>query len=301
MKHIFLVALIAIGLAVPAASHAIPYDTPVVASEVQGHAKVVTYVVAGSSGAPAGFTIQWMRFDDYLANSGQWPGTPGAMMAEASFEGIPTLNTWGGALTSFAIEPNSVAAVEIGDLYDETGVVASSTAELTESTPYIFRARANGDAGGELSNWSNNFIIDTTPNVNCTLTQGFWKNHPGVWPVASLMLGSNNYTQAQLLAILNEPAAGNGLLILAHQLIATELNVAQGADATDVASAIADAHTLIGGLLIPPVGAGYLDPSIASPVAQALDDYNNGITGPGHCDSVSLEESSWADVKASYR
>src|SRR5688572_26918437 len=55
---------------------------------------------------------------------------------------------------------------------------------------------------------------------DCTLTQGFWKNHAEDWPVASLMLGANTYTSVELMAILDEPVAGNGLIALAHQLIA---------------------------------------------------------------------------------
>jgi hypothetical protein len=35
----------------------------------------------------------------------------------------------------------------------------------------------------------------------CTLTQGFWKNHPNSWPVGSLSLGTTSYTEAQLISI----------------------------------------------------------------------------------------------------
>jgi hypothetical protein len=36
------------------------------------------------------------------------------------------------------------------------------------------------------------------------------------------------------MAILDNPARGNGLMILAHQLIAAKLNIANGADASEV-------------------------------------------------------------------
>src|SRR5438067_658662 len=42
----------------------------------------------------------------------------------------------------------------------------------------------------------------------CPLGQGFWKNHPGAWPVTSLTLGSQTYMQAQLLTILTTPIRG---------------------------------------------------------------------------------------------
>jgi hypothetical protein len=124
-----------------------------------------------------------------------------------------------------------------------------------------------------------------TAGSDCTLTQGYWKNHASAWPVASVELGSVSYTEAQALAILDQPVAGNGLIALAHQLIATKLNVASGSTNT-VATSIADADTLIGALVVPPVGSGYLASSQTSSLTGTLDDYNMGTTGPGHCDGT---------------
>jgi hypothetical protein len=60
----------------------------------------------------------------------------------------------------------------------------------------------------------------------CPLTQGFWKNHT---IPTGLTLGGQLYTPAQLLTILQTPpAGGNAALILAHQLIAADLNIATG-------------------------------------------------------------------------
>jgi hypothetical protein len=288
-------------------------DSPTLFSDVQGHAKIVTLVVDGPSGAPAGFTVQWMRFSDFLAHDGSFYDSPSALMGEARFWGTPTVNTWDGTLTSFVLGPSGVAAVEIGDLYDETGVTKSAAAdlELERNTPYIFRARADADGVSEASVWSNNFTIASRLNVNCTYTQGYWRTHgpaacvtgnnQNQWPVDNLMLGSVIYSDTDLCSILQTPAAGNGLLILAHQLITTLLNIARGADDTDVAAAVASAQTLIDGLVIPPVGGGYLDPAVASPVAQIFDDYNNGVIGPGHCGPTALDAVSWSKVKSKYR
>ena len=46
-------------------------------------------------------------------------------------------------------------------------------------------------------------------------------------------------------------------------------------------SGIADA--LIGGLVVPPVGAGSLANATTSALTNTLSDYNEGKTGPGHC------------------
>jgi hypothetical protein len=83
--------------------------------------------------------------------------------------------------------------------------------------------------------------------------------------------------------IFNKPAAGNGLIALAHQLMAAKLNIANGADGSAVATDIANADALIGSLVVPPVGSGFLAPSATSTLITALTNYNEGATGPGHC------------------
>jgi cysteine-rich repeat protein len=133
-----------------------------------------------------------------------------------------------------------------------------------------------------------------TEQGDCTLTQGYWKNHPTEWPVTSLALGNRTYSEAEALQVLGTPVSGNGLLSLAHQLIAAKLNVASGASDT-AGTAIAQADAMIGNLVLPPIGAGYLAPSTTAPLAQALDDYNTGKTGPGHCGDVGKPECTCGD------
>ena len=140
-------------------------------------------------------------------------------------------------------------------------------------------AKGNNSASASIS-----VACEQPPDEGCTFTQGFWKNHPEVWPVSSLLLGSVTYTNAQLGDIFDEPVAGNGLISLSHQLIAAKLNVASGADPTSVSQAIADADALIGGLVVPPVGSGFLAPGDTSFLNDALTAFNEGATGPGHCE-----------------
>lgn len=118
----------------------------------------------------------------------------------------------------------------------------------------------------------------------CTYTQGYWKNHEEAWPVDNLTLGSENYIISELLQILDEPVQGNGLVSLAHQLIAAKLNIANGADPTPIADAVASSDALIGALIIPPIGAGYLSPANTSNLVTLLDAYNNGLLGVPHCE-----------------
>jgi Ice-binding-like len=136
------------------------------------------------------------------------------------------------------------------------------------------------------------------PAEGCTYGQGYWKTHTPLvcstdplsplciqWPAANLTLGTvNSYDVPQLVSIFTTPPAGNGLISLAHQLIAAKLNIAHGSDGTAVAQAIIDADNLIGSLVIPPVGSGSLASGATSALVATLSAYNEGATGPGHCE-----------------
>lgn len=119
----------------------------------------------------------------------------------------------------------------------------------------------------------------------CPLTQGFWKNHPAAWPVSSLTLGGQTYTQPQLLTILNTATTGDASLILARQLIAALLNIANGSNPAQISSIITTADTLLIGCNLN-LGPG-CSVSPASTAGQAmvaaasvLDTYNNGQFTP---------------------
>ncbi len=77
----------------------------------------------------------------------------------------------------------------------------------------------------------------------CPLPQGFWKTNAGLWPVTSLALGGRTYSEAQLIGFLNTPPTGNAASILADQLIATKLSVANGSDPAPISSTVAAADS----------------------------------------------------------
>lgn len=121
------------------------------------------------------------------------------------------------------------------------------------------------------------------PTSGCTYTIGGYKNKFKNL-VVQLTLGTQTYSPAQLLLILNQSVQGNGLVSLAHQLIAAKLNIYYGAVASqDVLNAIAAADALIGGLAIPPIGNGYLLPATTGATISTLDAFNNGLLGAPHC------------------
>ncbi len=165
---------------------------------------------------------------------------------------------------------------------------------------FIFTVAIAGTLGGALggalrgpAGTSLAFAGDPSqqPPLGCTLTQGFWKNHePEVLALVpgSMNLGSTAYTAAELDSILGQAVAGNALLILAHQLIAAQLNDLNGADVSGIAADLANANSLIGSLVVPPIGAGSVDPSSVLgqqmvTVAATLDNFNNGNTSVPHC------------------
>jgi hypothetical protein len=295
--------------ALPAAA-VTAYDVPTVQVAQTAPSFMAMDVTAGPSGAPAGFYIDWMKKSDYDALGG-WPsdnGTPG--YAYCVFDGVPTLNMTSG-VESFNLAPGQSVRVVLGDLFDETGVYTNYTDEMLASSQYVLRIRAEGDLNAGSSAFSQNYLLTTTAGNNCTFTVGYWKTHGAgachsgtnlnTWPVSTLTLGTVSYTAAELCAILNTPAAGNGLISLAHQLIAAKLSIANGADATSIASTIAAADALIGSLVVPPIGGGFLSPGSTSGYTSTLTQYNNGLLGPTHCEETPATPATWGRLKTLYR
>ena len=254
-------------------------------SEVSIDIQVCAPGGAGATGLPAGFSLQWMTKADYDANGG-WISSDNPALCKASFSGNANLSRYN-------LAAGQCVAVKVGEFLFDSGASTNCGKALECDTEYVFRAFGHATSSLNRSDFTSNLLCSTLPcnegGESCTFTQGYWKNHVvdadgiPIWPVNSLTLGTVNYDQTQLLSIFNTPAAGNGLISLAHQLIAAKLNVENGADPTDAQQAIADADALIGGLIIPPVGNGFLKPSVTSSLTEALTDYNEGATGPGHC------------------
>jgi hypothetical protein len=116
----------------------------------------------------------------------------------------------------------------------------------------------------------------------CVKTPELWREH-GNWPLLNLTLGSNVYNVTQLFAILDEPANGNALVSLAQQLIAAKLNIAIGANPTQVAATVAQAEAAIGWNVIPPVGSDSLSESNTLGLISTLALFNQGGLGAPVC------------------
>lgn len=121
------------------------------------------------------------------------------------------------------------------------------------------------------------------PPEGCTYTIGYWKNHPDQWPVDQLSLFTKHEA---MLTLWTPPKKGNAYLILAHQYIGAELNVVNG---TSIPDEVLVAWFAAQELLIAYEDEGTIprkseDRDWAIDLAEMLDDYNNGLIGPGHCD-----------------
>ena len=311
-------ALAALGLASAPALALDPYDPPSISCVSAGENEITIKICAGLSGAPAGVTVQWEPRDIFDAFG--W--VDDERLCKLSLSGQPSLQHPGAS--RWELGSGECAEITIGDInFDETGVSGENCGvePLDCGTDYVFRIFAHAGRRMGRSDWSTDVVCSTRPcpSDECTFTQGYWKTHgpsgcvtgnnSNEWPVSSLTLGTVSYTDLQLCSILNTPAGGNGLLSLAHQLIAAKLNLAAGAGCSAVASAIASADALIGSKVVPPVGSGSLSPSSSGSLTMTLDQFNNGILAgcPVHCSgSAALKaaknaKSTWGNLKTIYR
>src|SRR5688500_11274610 len=181
MRFRFTLALVAgwILTAAPASAFDVPVVTP-----MQSKPGSVRLMISGtgSSGAQLGFYIERIKKVEYDALGG-WPASPQGSWVSGSFTGTPSFNIQGTS-SDYALAPSEAIEVELGQLFDETGVAATSTDELEPGTQYVIRVRANGSGPFPASGFTPDIVVSTAPLAqNCTFTQGYWKNHENAWPV----------------------------------------------------------------------------------------------------------------------
>ncbi|HEY8228672.1 MAG TPA: hypothetical protein VIG25_25630 [Pyrinomonadaceae bacterium] len=249
-----------------------------------------------ATGLPAGFSLQWMTCDAFAANNNQWFASDDPRLAKASFSGNANSSRYN-------LAPGECMTVNVGDLLFDEGASTNNTSALSCGTCYVFRAFGHATNILNRSTFTDNLNCSTADCGNqgiCTLTFSQWKSlgpicDPGAdfastpteasgWSLTSITLGTVTYPDVRVTCILDWPANGNGLVTLAHQLIAAKLNQAMNSGLPpSVATCVNNADALIGGLVVPPVGADFLDPSVTTALTQCLSSYNEGAVGPGVC------------------
>jgi hypothetical protein len=137
---------------------------------------------------------------------------------------------------------------------------------------------------------------DCPPTGGCTLTQGYWRTHSdrgpapydNTWALLGglaedtiFYLSGKTYYQ-----VLWTAPAGNAYYVLANQFIAAKLNGLAGSNTTAITDALAQADNLFRAHT-PASVAGLKGTSAIRQqfltLATQLDNYNNGVIGPGHC------------------
>ncbi|MBI3537144.1 MAG: hypothetical protein HY070_06275, partial [Chloroflexi bacterium] len=157
-----------------------------------------------------------------------------------------------------------------------------------------FRASDSGANGS--ASWTVNVNV---PCKGCALTIGYWKTHAGFGPQADMVtrllpqwLGTAGgaksvqvTTASQAVTLLSMSSdSSNGINKLYAQLLGTKLNIANGADGSTVSKTISDADKFLATHNANDWSAlSSRDKNTVLGWASTLDNYNNGLIGPGHC------------------
>jgi Chlamydia polymorphic membrane protein (Chlamydia_PMP) repeat len=188
---------------------------------------------------------------------------------------LDSLANNGGPTLTHALLPGS-PAIDAGENFT-AGTTDQRGTGFTRTFDDPAIANATGGDGTDIGA----FEVQPPSSV-CPQPQGYWKNNPDAWPVTELMLGDETYSQNDLLIFLNMPIGtgknADASLILAYQLIAAKLNIANGSDPAPVSATIADADTLLSGFGGPlPYHVKPSSPSghAMTNDANVLDNYNN--------------------------
>lgn len=144
---------------------------------------------------------------------------------------------------------------------------------------------------GQQAAWNVNVNVPCASS--CTLTQGYWKTHSQLGPAPYDAAWQNiGPLQEQTVFFLSGATwhqvfwtapRGNAYYNLAHQYMAAKLNLLDGASSTPmVDAAISFAETFFS-TYTPTASLSNSVRNHALAQASVLDQYNNGLIGPGHC------------------
>lgn len=248
------------------------YGVPTITSTASTLESIDITFTAGTDGAPAGFSLQWTTKAQLDALGGVWPADTNAL-CKASFSGKANMS-------NYALGAGESVTVRVGDLLLDNGASTNCAGDLVCGTAYVFRAFSHGDSKKSKSAMTPTLAASTIP---CPVAeclhggQGYWAHVPvAEWPTqvtGGLTLGTNFYTNEQLLSILTSSSHGNGLVTVAHQLIPALLNQATGANYSAVG--LTAAHTYIGSNLIPPIGTASKSASSAAGITGQINAGNH--------------------------
>jgi len=157
-------------------------------------------------------------------------------------------------------------------------------------TPVVNTVTETGQDTGNLHDQASWTVVVTTPcDQGCSLTIGYWKTHSIYGPAQyddtwagyqDAPFYGNGVTWYQMIQM--NPVGGNPYIQLARQYIGAKLNQANGADVSAIASTLASAETWLSGYTYTATFTKAQKSAMVA-LASTLDQYNNGLIGPGHC------------------
>jgi hypothetical protein len=167
-------------------------------------------------------------------------------------------------------------------------------------------------SGEDADNTNTNKSVSTSVAVNvpcqsgCTLTIGYWKTHAGFGPQSDMVtkllpqiLGLSGNPKTINVTLIKQAVnllsfygsdnafnASNGINKLYAQLLAAKLNNQSGANSTAIAAIIKAADTFLANNNSASWSSKTFTAANKNTVLSwvtTLDDFNNGLVGPGHC------------------
>jgi hypothetical protein len=135
-------------------------------------------------------------------------------------------------------------------------------------------------------------VTCTPPPQGCSYTLGYWKTHSKYGPASKTdptwaLIGEDTaffLSGQSWYQVLNASSSGgNAYYILAKQYIAASLNALSGAGSTPAVDAALAWATTFFQTYTPSSNLSKTVRGEAVAAADLLDQYNNGVIGPGHC------------------
>jgi hypothetical protein len=233
--------------------------------------------ISGAQGAPDIGEFELCKIGTSAAFSVTIDGGPASTVELAAGECTLLADT-----LTLGTGSHSVSVTEVGD----PAIGLDSIVAESVSVPFPTPARSSPITGTSTfsaiidnqQGWLGLFY-DSPASLGCTSVQGYWKNHPGVWP-APYSPNATFYTSGQTwLQALGTSPKGNAYYVLARQFIAATLNGANGAFVPANVQAALDA-----------AAAYFADPTASTLTKQQLlalttqlGSYNSGDEGVPQC------------------
>lgn len=106
--------------------------------------------------------------------------------------------------------------------------------------------------------------------------QGYWKNHPGAWPVEQIEIGGVTYDKAEAILTMRLPTKGDKWLNMFEKLVAAKLNVLVGNESDCIEDTILSADAWMEAYPSPVRANSPAWKHVGSDLHSELNKYNNG-------------------------